>query len=208
MKDQIDETIQRTQQYWNIDGIPELIFGGVFMLLGIYFLVQTALPPESLLANLLNITFVLIVIGGIFLGGRLINSLKTRLTYPRTGYVSYKRSRGRSRWIAGASAIIIAAVVAAFFILSPTYMAWIPGVTGIIASGFLLVSGYRLALARFYALAAISLILGVGISLSGMGNDPGLALFYGLMGLTVTISGVITLYNYLQNNPPAQEELP
>ncbi|MEJ2265861.1 MAG: hypothetical protein P8X95_20640 [Anaerolineales bacterium] len=87
-------------------------------------------------------------------------------------------------------------------------MAWIPGVTGIIASGFLLVSGYRLALARFYALAAISLILGVGISLSGMGNDPGLALFYGLMGLTVTISGVITLYNYLQNNPPAQEELP
>jgi hypothetical protein len=208
MKDQIDQAVQRTQQYWNIDGIPELIFGGIFMLLGIYFLIQTALPPESLLANLLNIAFVFIVLGGGFLGGRLINSLKTRLTYPRTGYVSYKRSRGKDRWIAGAFAIIIAAVVSAFFILSPTYMAWIPGVTGIIASGFLLVIGYRLALARFYALAAISLILGVGISLSGMGNDPGLAIFYGLMGLAVIISGAVTLHNYLQNNPAAQEELP
>jgi hypothetical protein len=208
MKDQIDQAVQRTQQYWNIDGIPELIFGGIFMLLGIYFLIQTVLPPESLLSNLLNIAFVFIVLGGGFLGGRLINSLKTRLTYPRTGYVSYKRSRGKDRWIAGAFAIIIAAVVSAFFILSPTYMAWIPGVTGIIASGFLLVIGYRLALARFYALAAISLILGVGISLSGMGNDPGLAIFYGLMGLAVTVSGAVTLHNYLQNNPPAQEELP
>lgn len=208
MKDQIDQTIQRTQQYWNIDGIPELIFGGVFMLLGIYFLVQTALPPESMLANLLNIAFVLIVIGGGFLGGRLINSLKTRLTYPRTGYVSYKRSRGKNRWIAGALAIIIAAAVSAFFILSPTYIAWIPGVTGILLSGFLVVIGYRLALLRFYGQAAISLILGVGISLSGMGNDPGLAIFYGLMGLIVTISGAITLHNYLQNYPPIQEELP
>jgi hypothetical protein len=68
--------------------------------------------------------------------------------------------------------------------------------------------GRRLSLARFYALAAISLILGVGMSLSGLGNDPGLAIFYGLMGLAVTISGAVTLYNYLQNNPPAQEELP
>jgi hypothetical protein len=205
MKDQIDQTIQRTQQYWDIDGIPELIFGGIFMLLGIYFLIQTALPPESLISNLLNIAFVLIVLSGGFFGGRLINSLKTRLTYPRTGYVSYKRSRGKDRWIAGALAII---VVSAFFILSPTYMAWIPGVTGLILSAFLVMMGRRLSLARFYALAAISLILGVGMSLSGLGNDPGLAIFYGLMGLAVTISGAVTLYNYLQNNPPAQEELP
>ncbi|HZD58809.1 MAG TPA: hypothetical protein VE136_18905, partial [Anaerolineales bacterium] len=205
MKDRIDQAIRRTQQYWSIDGIPELIFGGIFMLLGIYFLIQAALPPDSLFSGLFSMAFVFIVLGGVFLARRLIDSLKTRLTYPRTGYVAYKRSRGKDCWIAGAFAVVIAGVVSAFFILSPSYMAWIPGVTGILLSGFLVVIGYRLALWRFYGLAAISLMLGVGISLSRISNDPGLAIFYGVMGLAGIISGALTLRDYLQNNPPAQE---
>ena len=62
MKDQIEQTVRRTHLYWNIDGLPEFGFGLLCLLLAAYFLVQSLLESDSLLYQILNILFILIVV--------------------------------------------------------------------------------------------------------------------------------------------------
>ena len=50
-------------------------------------------------------------------------------------------------------------------------------------------------------LGAISIVLGVALSLSGLPEGYSLGLFYSLMGFTFMFSGGIVLYRYLQENP-------
>ena len=75
-------------------------------------------------------------------------------------------------------------------------------VTGLIVALILVVLRAKSAgLARFYVLGAISLVLGLALSLSGLPNGYSLGLFYALMGGCFFISGGLTLRRYLQENP-------
>jgi hypothetical protein len=198
MNDHLDNAIQRTKQYWNIDGIAELVVGAIFVVLGAYFLIQSVLPPQSLLSNLLTGLFVLLILGSGFLGGRVIDWIKTRITYPRTGYIAPSKNH-KHRWIAALMAILIAAVVSALIITSPVLLDWVPAITGIFAAAILTLAAYRNATVRIYILAGISLLLGTTLSLLTLEDNYALAAYYGLMGLAGLISGGITLITYLQN---------
>jgi hypothetical protein len=79
-------------------------------------------------------------------------------------------------------------------------------VTGLIVALILVVLRTKSSgLARFYVLGAISLVLGLALSLSGLPNGYSLGLFYGLMGVCSLISGGLTLRRYLKENPlPAE----
>jgi len=57
---------------------------------------------------------------------------------------------------------------------------------------------------RFYLLAAISALLGSGLTLSGVGDMLGLSYFYGLMGLTMLIFGLLVLRDYLMKTLPIE----
>jgi len=59
----------------------------MFFLLGLYFGVQGYLGENSLVSVILQISLTLIMIGGAFGVRWVVNILKARLTYPRTGYV-------------------------------------------------------------------------------------------------------------------------
>ena len=63
MNEDIDHTIQRTRRYWYIDGLPDIVFGSILLLLALYFYMKTVLPPESTLANMLTVGFVLLIVG-------------------------------------------------------------------------------------------------------------------------------------------------
>ena len=56
-------------------------------------------------------------------------------------------------------------------------------------------------LPRFYVLGAVSLVLGLALSDSGLPDGYSLGLFYGLMGVCFILSGGWTLRRYLQENP-------
>ncbi len=79
-------------------------------------------------------------------------------------------------------------------------------VTGIVVGVvFILLRGKSYGVQRFYFLGAISMVLGVVLSFSGLPNGYSLATFYGLMGLVVIISGGWVLFRYLKENPlPAE----
>jgi hypothetical protein len=210
MYNNFSEVEQRVKRYWYTDGIGELLGGGMFILLGLYFSIQQYFGDQSLVGVILQSSFALVLIGGMIIGRRLINHLKVRLTYPRTGYVEYpsaEKNVTRQRIFAA----VIAVAVALFSILITRRIDAIDAmvaVTGVLVAVILLVKqGWSSKMPRFYVLSAISLILGVALSLSGLPSGYNLGAFYGLMGTAFGISGGLTLGRYLRENPmPAEDQ--
>lgn len=202
----IDKTIQRTRQYWYIDGLAELVFSAVCLLIAFYFYLQVTIPPETLAGGILNSALALILVGIILLGRRLIHKLKERLTYPRTGFVAFTAPTMKRRYLTAGIAMLMGAIVGALTVNEPASLAWMPAITGLLFGGLLLFTGYKIGLLRFYLLSVAAVLLGPGLSLVGVGDLPGLAWFYGLMSPLLAISGGLTLRSYLKQNQLAGEE--
>jgi hypothetical protein len=205
MSDSIERLQQRARQYWFQDGLGELAVGLLFLLLGLYFLGQASLPSDSTLYRLLDAGFLLVFLAAILLLRRLVPFLKERITYPRTGYVSYRQVEKNQRGLRMAAAMIIGATVAALFAAAPLSLVLLPGVSGLIAACAFLLMGSRAGMARFYLLAACSALLGGSLSLLGVGDIFGLGLYYTLFGLAILASGFYALARYLLENRALQE---
>lgn len=208
MKSNLSDVQQRVNRYWYTDGLAEILGGGMFLLLAVYFALQDFLGPDSMLSGILQASLALLLIGGAFVSRRVINSLKTRLTYPRTGYVEYrvsKKDTGRKRILVFILAFTISALTIAFVGIFKSFHS-IVAVTGFIVGMILvLLRGKASGLYRFYILGAISLLLGLAISASGLTEGYALGLYYCLMGVCFLISGGLTLTHYLHENPlPAE----
>ena len=202
--DEIKQVEQRVKRYWYTDGIAELASGGMFVLLGLYFGIQVHFGETSLVSVILQISLVLLMIAGAFGVRWLVNTLKARLTYPRTGYVEYrtneKDARIRRYAIAGVAMIIaIASIVLIDYIRGLDSMVLVTGL--LVALIFAVLRGKSSGITRFYVLGGVALLLGVGLSFSGLSQSYNLALFYGLLGLGIILSGGLVLRRYLNENP-------
>ena len=209
MQTNLSNIEQRVKRYWYTDGIGEIIGGGLCLLLGCYFSIQQYFGDGSLIGAILQSSLVVILIGAVLIGRRLINALKTRLTYPRTGYVDYSTPEKSAVWrrlFTGA----IAMAVAIFSIVITRRISTIDSmvaVTGVLVAVILLVKqGWSFGVVRFYFFSAASLILGIGLSVSGLPSGYNLGLFYGFMGIVFAVSGSLTLRQYLKENPMSAEE--
>ena len=209
MNNNLSDVEQRVKRYWYTDGIGELMGGGMFLLLGLYFALQQYVGDQSLVGGILQASLILVLIGAVFIGRRIINNLKTRLTYPRTGYVEYRANDKNMLWkriltFAIAMGVAMAAVVIARRFDAIDSMV---AITGVLVSVILLVKqGWSSSVGRFYALSALSLILGIALSVSGLASGYNLGVFYGLMGIAFAVSGGLTLRRYLHENPMPAED--
>ena len=209
MKNDIDKVIQRTHRYWYEDGLNEIATGCMFVSCGLFLLMMHSVPPGSLLAPVLAVSFtILVAFGGLFVS-RAVKAIKNRVTFPRTGYVSYRRpeSNRRRRLIVAGLGIALGMLC---IVLSKVHaLAWLvsmPMVEGLIVGGILLYIGHRLGLARFYVLAFLSALIGVVVSLNRFDDALGSAAYFGEMGLVLTASGLFTLRAYLSQPQPLVEE--
>jgi len=210
MEDRLLDVEQRIKRYWYSDGIAELSSGGMFILLGLYFGIQGYFGEGSLVSVILQVSLVFIMMGGIFGVRWLVNTLKTRLTYPRTGYVEYRsneKDATQRRYVVAAVAMIIAVasmvLVKYIHILDSMVL-----ITGILVSVvFIALRGKSSGVTRFYVLGGFSLLLGIVLSLDKLPDEYNLALFYGLLGLAILVSGGLVLRRYLIDNPmPAEDD--
>lgn len=208
MNDEIHQVVRRTRQYWFTDGFVEISLGGIFVILGIYFYLQSALPPDSLILFILQAGFVLVIFGAIFLGKYIVNRLKSRLTFPRTGYVSYQTATKKQRVISVGVALTMTVLITTLFLTTSISMNWIPAITGFVVAILWLISASRVGLVRFYLLAVFSLVMGVGLSLSGLELYPSLSTYYVIIGLSLILSGALALSIYLRQLPASNENNP
>lgn len=209
MKNEISQVEQRVKRYWYTDGIGELIGGGVFLVLALYFTGQQYFGDQSIVGGLLQGFFVVILIGAIFLGRKLINFLKTRLTYPRTGYVEYRQNGRNAMGMRFLSVIVgmTVAMASIFITRSIESIDSMVAITGVVVAVIFLVKpGWSSGVARFYFFSLFSLVLGVILSVSDLSSGYNLGLFYGMMGVTLALSGGLTLKRYLGDNPMPAED--
>ncbi len=206
--DTLNKTHLRAIQYWFEDGIVEIAVGVLFLLLAGYFYVD-ATQPDSLLANLLGGLFVLLLVSGWYLVGWIIKLLKERLTYPRTGYVAFRRDKNSQKPVRLALALSVGALMAAMFatlaLNPPMGLNFMPLGSGLVMALVFGLIGYRTALPRFYLLAAFGLVLGAGLGLSQIGNGLGMTAIYALMALALIGTGLVILSRYLRQNPAPAE---
>ena len=209
MQNNLSNVEQRVKRYWYTDGLGELIGGGMFILLGVYFAAQEFVGQNSMLGGILQVGLILVLIGGMAIGRRLIHALKTRLTYPRTGYVEYhveEQSMHSRRILVVILAFVISGLTMLFVRLFDFFDA-IVAVTGVAVGLILIILRAKSAgLSRFYMLGAVSIVLGLVLSVSNWPNGYSLGSFYGLMGMCFMLAGGIVLRRYLEENPlPAED---
>ncbi len=199
-KDELSQKQLHAVQYWYVDGTFELTFGGLCLLLAIYFYIQ-AIAPESRLSNILSMAFVLVIIGGGYLLSKLTMLLKERVTFPRTGYVSYPRAQGGKRVARLAIVMTVTAGISFFmtliFATQAAPQTWMSGATGLLLGAVWGYLGWRTDLPRFYILAALSVLFGLGITFAMANSSLGLAAHYALMGMA--------LWHYRRTTTPPTE---
>ncbi|MFZ6030074.1 MAG: hypothetical protein ACOYYS_20350 [Chloroflexota bacterium] len=210
MKDDLQKAQQRTLQYWMVDGLSEISLGVLNLSLGVYFYLQATLAAGSLLYTILNACFVWLIVIGAFAMRSAVGALKTRLTYPRTGFVAYRREAGANRWLRAAIAFGIAILTSLLFSSlvaeNPVALDWMPAAMGAVFSLALLVMAWRTALLRVYLLSAGALVCGAALSWAGIGNTLGVAYFYLITSAMLAVSGGYTLFRYLRSAPALEGE--
>jgi len=199
---------KRVRRYWYTDGIAELASGGMFLLLGLYFGVLGYFEKGSLISVILQVSMLLVFIGGAVGVRWLVNTLKSRLTYPRTGFVEYRVNDGdnkKRRRVIVASTMIITIVS----IVLVDYIHWLDSIvfiTGMLVGViFIALRGKSSGLWRFYLLGGLAIVMGIALAYSGLPQIFTLTLFYGLLGIVILISGGLVLRRYLAENPPYSE---
>jgi hypothetical protein len=199
----IEKIEKRTVQSFYEDGLTEIALGLIFLLLGGYFFAQAVAPEGSALSSVLSVLFVLVIVSAGFLVSLILRFLKRRVTYPRTGYMTFKKkevSRKR-RFATALIGALMGGFIAVLYQLSPSVKTLLPALNGLLLAFVFALIAHRVGLVRAYILAAASAVIGFALTVAGIGDIKGVSLYYGLFGAALIVSGVAALAVYLRRYP-------
>lgn len=229
------EVKRRAKNYWDVDGLPTLV-GGVFCLLFVVLL-----PPyvsNSYAWAVFGILLPLFILAGLWIGtanregyvrgGSIVEWLKERITYPRTGYVEdpadpaldpsthftllsinapvpqepAKTERlaksRRTRAMRGLYWLGSLAMMEAIFARNDWF--WIAEMLCIGALGVLSTTNKKFVWIDIFGLSLALLAL----IIVPMNHESRIAIVFGAPGVVWTLRGALTLLHYLRQNPVAQ----
>jgi hypothetical protein len=199
MNDDLHEWTQRPQRYWYVDGLSEIGAGAVIFFFGLFNALVGLLPEGRIQGVLLGIGQPVLVIGLAVLARWVVARLKERITYPRTGYIAYRRVEPHKRIGGILLAVLISAGIGLVVFVSRNWLnlRWLPAITGGFAALLTLIIAMRIHLLRFYILAGYTHAVGALTGLLQLTEPHDTALFFGSLGIGWLISGAVTLTGYL-----------
>ena len=207
MSNDLKESQLRAIQYFYVDGTYEFGFGLLWLIMAGYFYAEAHL--SGWLSAVVDVSLVLVMIGGGYLIKLLIRRLKERLTWPRTGYVSYQRKQGIQRGWRIALTLVIGGVVASATTMlvmnEDIQIAILPLLSGLLIGMVMVILGWRTSIPRFYLMALLSAALGVTLAYSGLDNSVSLIAYYASLAVVQLFTGTCVLSNYLRQNPLQKE---
>jgi hypothetical protein len=193
---------RRAQRYFYEDGLAELGVGLFFVIVGLFVLVMNLVEAGTLWALAAGIGLPVLIIGGTLAARRIIGAVKARVTYPRTGYVSYHEKPSPIRWIIVAGAFGLAL----FALLTPYEWAdRMPLVVGLLMALIFSLMAVRVGVARLYVAAGAAALLGLATALSGLDEVVGAGITFGGTGVVLIVGGVLALMRYLRANPTPED---
>jgi hypothetical protein len=181
------------------DGLIDAMFG-------VYFLFVGLLLPQH--GGLIAFPILLIVFSA-----PLLQALKKRFTYPRTGYVAFREGDpGLVPWFVLGSLVLglvalVAVLVAVGAITDPgQWYRWMPIFFGIWLAGIFLGLGLRVRLLRYYVVAGVALAGGPLAALLPLnGKLANVGLFFSAVGVVLLACGIVAFVRFLRNYPiPAE----
>lgn len=202
VNDDFEKVTQRTKSYWFEDGLSELVVGGLFLLIGLSTLIEGMAGAGTPLRRVSGVVALITIAAGPWLARPIFRKLKERLTYPRTGYISFRKAKitPKRRLVSFILTAVIVGMVVGIINLAPEKtLAWLPLFEGVIIGGFLLYLGNRFDLVRFYTMGVLSILLGAGLSIAGIGDLIGMGIFFILIGFALLISSGLMLRIYLNH---------
>jgi hypothetical protein len=197
----LDQITKRPIQYWFEDGIGELVTGGLFLLIGIYLVLQTMLT-QSFWQAVVSILSVFVIGGGVILGRILIAKLKERLVYPRTGYVSYPKRPSKGKLAVTIGSVIAVAIAVIMLGSSDSTFNWTTLVIGAICGALMLFQAFQTGLFRLYIEAVLAVLMGATIGSLAPDSMVSSGLFFIIYGLVMTLAGACALRSYFQKALP------
>jgi MFS family permease len=200
----MDKVVRRTYRYFYDEGLVEMALGLIFIAVGIWLVIWDGLTAGALSGLFLAVGLPLLIFGSAVFFKQLIKKLKERITYPRTGYVSYRQDQpDRGRWLF----IGTAALFTLLAIFLPDSFNQMSVMVGALLGVILIYMGYRVEVRRFYLIGVISIILGFGLAQLGINEVIALGLLFTAVGVVLLLSGAITLIFYLRSHPEQQETM-
>jgi hypothetical protein len=192
--------VARRPQQWNVDGLPELVMGLLWI---------TWAPPALArrfrargLSSCWLFTPVLLVMGGVG-AVWVIKRLKARLTFPRTGFVEWREPSRRQRVTAAAVAVVTARVLArAVMRGGPSAGHATPLLGVILALSFVVVSMKQRA-PHSLALGAVALAAGLALDALN-GGWMTVNWMFMIVGAASAAVGAVRLAIFLRKHPLAE----
>ena len=203
MTDSIDlkEIERRPMRYWNLDGLPELLMGLLWMLWGGAWLFGQTLPRGSVWNAYWVVTPALLALSA-FATVWLTKKLKERITFPRAGYVEWKEPTRAQRLSAAGIAMATAMILAMLVVRSRAEGledVAAPGL-GVLLSLAFVVASVRQRAPQFLAIAGVALALGLVLGAMKTGWEAANWLFVAV-GAVSALLGAVRLHGFLKQNP-------
>lgn len=197
MTQDLEGLVRRPKQYWFEDGVAELATGAMLLAVGLLFAVESSAPAGSALSKVSVVGVPLLALLGFVAVRRLIRAAKERITYPRSGYVQFRKPPRQERWLTGSLGAVLAVALVVLVRSAPASLRWIPVVNGLVISMFLAFIGYRVGMPRFHVLAGLSLVAGALAGLRFSDDKAGSAAYFLMVGMALGLSGALALRRYL-----------
>ncbi len=201
-KPDIEEVAGRPRRYWNVDGLPALVIGVLWMVWGGYIVLVEMPLPRSWRGALL-VGFLLFMVLPAWGANWMVKRLKARYTFPRTGYVEWPRPKPVHQALAVLVAIGVSAAVSILIHQAKTG-AWADltsPVTGtLLAAAFLIAHGRRKMPDALW-LAVASLVFGLGATVAPLGRGTKMGCLFVALGVVSAILGARRLRAYIRAHP-------
>jgi hypothetical protein len=174
MRDNISNLTRHARGYWYADGLAEIGSGILLMLLSIPYLLWSLAPQGSAMAKLASSGKDVVLLLGLVVLFMIVQGIKQRSTYPRTGYVEERRPERKQVLkiiaITMGGMLLFAGLVAAGLLLFPApclglvnLLAYFPTFFGLSFTLIQVVLGFRTGLKRFYVLSGIAALASLGL---------------------------------------------
>lgn len=193
----------RSKRYWSLDGIPEIVMGAIWVVLGFAFLVRDLILPGSRLEGVYSMVMPMAVLVIFLMANWVMKMLKEKYTFPRGGYVKFQDpSRLRQILTMAAGGLVAAAfiVVVAISVRHRAIAAVSAPAIGVLMAGGFLVASRRPGMRHWVWFSLFALVLGAALYPLHLGWMV-LSWFFVLIGVPMFVSGICRLRAFVRSVP-------
>lgn len=206
--DDLQKSKMRSIGYWFVDGFSEIGTGLVITLMGALFLLSVHLPDGSKLSWIISYGQPVIILAAFLLVSRIVKFFKERVTFPRTGFVSYLRPKTNQRIkrgvLAGSAAMAVSIITT---LVSGTLdQRFTPLFISALLTIGMAVFAFNYGIKRFYFVALVTLLIGALLCWLDLPDSFSYSWLFIGIGAIMTLTGLAALVHYLLTTQPAHRE--